>query len=65
MGDPLNVDLHVDVSFEEIFNADDPFPPELEPRNDYDSDSGGEETNPFTFQITERARRKAIEKRQR
>ena len=66
MGNPLNVNLDVDTSFEEIFNADDPFPPELEPRppDDYDSDSGGEDT--FTFpRITERARRKAIEKRQR
>ena len=29
MGNPLNVNLDVDTSFEEIFNADDPFPPEL------------------------------------
>ena len=66
MGNPLNVNLDVDPSFEDLFNAGDPFPPELEsrPQDDYDSDSGGEDT--FTFQrITERARRKAIEKRQR
>ena len=49
MGNPKKDDD--DKIYEEVFNEDGDFAPPLIPRDDYDSDSGGE--TPFTFQIND------------